>query len=463
MTEIMQETDCDAVDMFCGGGGTSTALVRVMKKRGYNWRLWAINHDPVAIATHKANHPKAIHLQEEMDNLDPRKVVPGGRLKIAVASAECRYHSNAAGGAPINDQSRATAWHILRWAEALYIDNILIENVPEFRQWGPLDKNGKRIKSKKGEIYLSFIDQLRSLGYIVEDRVVCCADYGDATTRRRLFIMCRKEKPIQWPEPSYAAPALVRDLFGERKPWRAAREILDLEDKGKLLSQRKRQLAANTMRRIIRGFFKTNGLPFVLGQQSQAAARSVDSPLPTIATAGGQHLGLATPFLTVYHGEKKDEVRTASIDEPMPTIDTSNRYGLVQPYIVATNHGNDDSRTYSIEKPFPTITTVDAWSLVSPYVVKYYGTGGATKIDEPLDTITTKDRFGLVTPLMLQDEEGTVFLVDFYFRMLKPSELAAATSFPRDYKFEGNRGKQVWQIGNAVPGLTAEALISELI
>lgn len=391
MTEFTQETDCDAVDMFCGGGGTSTALVRVMKKRGYNWRLWAINHDPVAIAIHKANHPKAIHLQEEMDNLDPRKVVPAGRLKIAVASAECRYHSNAAGGAPINDQSRATAWHVLRWAEALWIDNILIENVPEFRQWGPLDKNGKRIKKRKGEIYLSFIEQLRSLGYIVEDRVLCCADYGDATTRRRLFIMCRREKPIRWPEPSHAAPSLTKDLFGERQPWRPAREILDLDDKGQLLSQRKRQLAANTMRRIIRGFFKTNGLPFVLGQQSQASA------------------------------------------------------------------------SYSIEKPFPTITTVDAWSLVSPYVVKYYGTGGSTCIDEPLDTITTKDRFGLVTPLMIQDEDGTTYLVDFYFRMLKPSELAAATSFPREYKFEGTREKVVWQIGNAVPCRTAEALISELI
>lgn len=414
MTEFLQETDCDAVDMFCGGGGTSTALVRVMKKRGYNWRLWAINHDPVAIATHKANHPKAIHLQEEMDNLDPRKVVPGGRLKIAVASAECRFHSNAAGGVPINDQSRATAWHILRWAEALYIDNILIENVPEFRQWGPLDKNKKRIKKLRGQTYLSFLDQLRSLGYIVEDRVICCADYGDATTRRRLFIMCRKENSIQWPEPTHAAPHVAKDLFGERLPWRSAREILDLDDKGQLLSNRKKPLAENTMKRIIKGFFKVNGLPFVLGQQSQAVARSVDSPLPTIATAGA--------------------------------------ISLVQPYIVATNHGNG--------RP---ITTVDAWAMVSPYVVKYYGTGGATKVDEPLDTITTKDRFGLVTPLILEGEDGTVYLVDFYFRMLKPSELSAATSFPPDYEFKGNRGKQVWQIGNAVPGRTAEALIQELI
>jgi len=460
MTELsLQPADrCEAVDMFCGGGGTSTALVRVMKKRGYDWSLTAINHDPVAIATHRANHPKAIHLQENMDNLDPRKVIPGGYLKIAVASAECRFHSNAAGGAPINDQSRATAWHVLRWAEALSIDNILIENVPEFRQWGPLDKNKKRIKRLKGQIYLSFMDQLRSLGYIVEDRVICCADYGDATTRRRLFIMCRKEKPVHWPDPTHAAPNVAHDLFGERRPWRAAREILDLEDKGYLLSERKKPLAINTMKRIIKGFFKTNGLPFVLGQQSQAAARSVDAPLPTIATAGA--ISLVQPFLVKFNRNADG----LSIDEPLPTITAGGQHlGLAQPYIVATNHGDDDSRSYSIEKPFPTITTVDAWAMVNPYVVKYYGTGGTSKIDEPLDTITTKDRFGLVTPLMLEGEDGTVHLVDFYFRMLKPSELAAATSFPPEYEFKGNRGKVVWQIGNAVPGLTAEALISELI
>lgn len=488
-----------ATDLFCGGGGTSTALVRSVRKHGFELELTAINHDETAIATHKANHPFANHIPYSLDVVKPREVIPGGYLDLMVASPECTYHSNAAGGIPVNDQSRATAWHVIHWAEQLYVDNILIENVPEFRNWGPLDKEKKRIKKSKGQIYLQFIEQLRSLGYVVDDRVINCADYGDPTTRKRLFILARREKSIHWPETTHARADIAVDMFGERLPWRAAREILDLEDRGNLVSQRKRPLAENTMRRIIKGFFKTNGLPFITttgGPEGQGRnPRSIDEPLSTILsndrhaivqpylvqfnrhtdgipidqpvptiTAGGQHLGLATPFLTVYHGDtSENSARVAGLDEPLPTIDTSNRFGLVQPYIVAINHGPNDTRSYPIDSPFPTITTVDAWGIAQPYIVKYYGTGAPVSIDQPLDTITTKDRFGLVTPLIVEMPDGTTYLIDFYFRMLKPSELAGASSFPPGYEFKGTREKIVWQIGNAVPGKTAEALIDTLV
>lgn len=36
-------------------------------------------------------------------------------------------------------------------------------------------------------------------------------------------------------------------------------------------------------------------------------------------------------------------------------------------------------------------------------------------------------------------------------------------SFPPDYQFTGRRDDKVKQIGNAVPGMTAEALITSLI
>jgi len=203
--------------------------------------------------------------------------------------------------------------------------------------------------------------------------------------------------------------------------------------------------------------------PYLVQFNQHMDGVSIDQPVPTI-TAGGQHLGLDTPFLTVYHGDTSENgARVASVDDPLPTIDTSNRFGLVQPYVVAVNHGRDDTRSYSIDNPFPTIITVDAWAIAQPYIVKYYGSGSSIRIDQPLDTITTKDRFGLVTPLIIEMTDGTTYLIDFYFRMLKPSELAGASSFPSDYQFMGTREKIVWQIGNAVPGETAEALIDTLV
>ncbi len=161
-----------AADLFCGAGGTSTGLLLAAERLGLNVDLMAINHWEVAIATHSANHPHAVHLCESLDGVDPRKVVPGGRLDLLMASPECTHHSKARGGKPRSDQSRASAWHVLRWAEALHVENILIENVEEFKTWCPLGENGQPIERLKGKTYLAFLAALRSLGYHVSVRVL---------------------------------------------------------------------------------------------------------------------------------------------------------------------------------------------------------------------------------------------------------------------------------------------------
>lgn len=447
-----------AADLFCGAGGTSNGLVHAAKKLGYELDLLAINHWQVAIATHSANYPWATHMCENLDNVDPRKVVPDGHLDLLVASPECTHHSRARGGRPISDQSRASAWHVLRWAEALYIENILIENVPEFMTWGPVDQEGKPVQRLKGKTYLAFIGALESLGYNVDARVVNAADYGDPTTRKRLFIMARRSQPVVWPEPSHAKRD-QKDMYRSVKPWTAAREIIDWTLESASIFSRKKALSPNTMRRIMKGLQKFSGLPFIVGQQSGNAPRSVEDPIMTVTTTS-RGIGLAEPFLVQYHGDSYEGgERVRSVDDPFPTVATNNQLALCEPFIVTLNHGQDDARSYDLGNPMPTVTSVDAWGLVEPFLVKYNGTGGPMSVDDPLDTVTGKDRFGLVIPMA----DGRQAIIDIKFRMLQPHELAAAMSFPHDYQFTGKRDEKVKQIGNAVPGKLAEALITSLI
>jgi len=399
-----------AVDLFAGAGGESTGLVNAADILNFNVELLAINHWEKAIETHAKNHPFARHFCDPIENVDPVKAIPGGRLDLLWASPECTHHSNARGGRPKNDQSRATAWLILKWLQELYVDRVIIENVPEFTSWGPLGANGKSLKSGKGKIFEAYIQSLRSLGYKVDWRVLVAADYGDPTTRKRLFIQAvRGKKKIAWPMPTHSRTI---DMFTS-KSWVPARDIIDWDIPGKSIFTRKKPLAENTLKRIEAGILKYWGEyaePFLIILRGQSSTRNINLPLPTV-TASGAHYGLIEPFITRYNGGID---RNHSLDDPLPVIDASNRYGIVEPFLV-----------------------------------KYYGQSLAHSIGMPLDTVTTKDRYALI--------DGNPYQMDIRFRMLLPHELAAAQGFPKEYWFSGNRSDQVKQIGNAVPcGLARE-------
>ena len=494
-----------AVDLFCGAGGTSTGLLAAAASLGRTVNLTAVNHWTTAINSHTLNHPTVKHICEPVENLWPPNVVPGRHLDLLCASCECTFHSNARGGGPCNEQSRSQPWQIVRWITDLHIDNVLMENVPEFQHWGPLNRRTlKPLKSKRGTFFKAFLKALSNHGYQVEWRIQNAADYGDATNRRRLILMAtRTARPgLCWPEPSHGP--------GRAKPYKTAREIIDWNLKGKSIFDRKKALSPNTLKRIAAGLKIFGGEaaePFLVilngttDRQINTTVRSADEPLGPIA-GNGSHHGLVEPFLVNYHGQHKDQARRERVnrvDVPLPTVDCSNRLGLVEPFIShLTHHGS--RRPHSVGEPLPTVTgahrgelglvqpicsgavpapilvqtdqtgagghccqTIDTplrtvvskqnLGLVQPFVVKYYGTGRAHGVDQPLDTVTTKDRFLLVEP----KTDRVIAELDILFRMLQPHELSAAHSFPADYKFTGTKGDQTKQVGNSVPVQLARA------
>ena len=390
-------------DLFCGAGGTSTGAAQAVEALGFKLRLTAVNHWERAVATHTANHPTARHLCASVDSLNPRHLFGEGELDILWASPECTHHSRARGGRPMQDQSRATAWCVTRWSEALRPSIVMVENVPEFQEWGPLDSRGKPVDGRKGETFTAWIQTLRSIGYRVDWRILCAADYGDPTTRRRLFVQAvRGRRRIVWPEPTHAPDS---DLFG-RPRWRSAAEaVIDWSIPAPRIDERKRPLAPKTMARILEGLSRYGGKPFVVAMEHGGRTVAADAPMPTVTCAKGGAMGVA--------------------------------YLLPQ---------QSDGRLRPASEPAPTVAAAGAIALV----VEYYGNGQARPATEPLPTVTCNDRFALVQG----DARG------IGFRMLQPHELAAAQGFPRHYQFKGTKTEQVRQIGNAVPCGISRALVT---
>lgn len=407
------------VDMFCGGGGESTGLISAAHEYDFDVNMSAINHWERAIETHAANYPFAEHRCENVQHIQPQTLKASKKTDLMWASPGCQHFSTARGGKPRSEDMRSPAWEVLRFAEELRPKRIIIENVPEFRTWGPLDSEGKIIKECKGQTFNAFISGLKSLNYIVDWQVLCAADYGAPTSRKRLFIQAvRKDcgKQIIWPEPTNVEGG---NLILPN--WHCAAEIIDWSIPSQVISQRKKPLAAATMRRIEYGkkeFWGDAAVPFIARLYGQSKAESIEKPLSTISCSGAHHM-LITPFISAI-GQTSARQRNRKLSEPLSTICTKQEH-----------------------------------CLVSPMLIQYYGNGHAVSIKEPIPTLTTRDRYALVGT----DKYG----IDLGFRMLQPKELAAATGFPEDYIFTGTKVEVVKQIGNAVPPNFAKAMFSQIL
>jgi DNA (cytosine-5)-methyltransferase 1 len=329
-------TTIKAADLFCGAGGASTGLVRACAALGLKLDLLAVNHWPIAVETHSANHPTVRHLCESVERIDPRVVVPGGRLHLLLAGPECTHFSTARGGRPVNPQSRASAWHILKWAQELYIDTILIENVPEFRTWGPIGADMKPLKSKRGETYRAFLTALQ---------VARLPRRGPHPQRRGLRGPDDAPAPLHHGAPRAAsgggpgqsrrtARADSRRSMGARSAG-AARDVIDWSISGKSIFHRKRPLKPATIARILAGLRKFGGpelQPFLVLMEHGGRLGSVDRPLPTITTAKGGAIGVAQPFLVRFKGTSPSHLSASAkdVDAPVPTMTAEGgQFGIV--------------------------------------------------------------------------------------------------------------------------------------
>lgn len=408
------------VDLFSGCGGVTTGRVQALDELGIPHRGYAINHSPWAVATMRANHPNVTTLEMDLMAAVPAKVVPQWRIDHLHASPTCTHFSRAKGGRPRSEQLRSQPDIVFRWLDEHYVPSVSVENVPEFVDWGPLNTEGYPIASKKGACFRAWIAGLEARNYIVSWRVVNCADYGDATSRRRFFLKAVKRgsgKP-NWPWPTHAEnPKPEPDLWGRvQQKWRGVKECLDLSDTGKSIFARRNPLAPNTLKRIAAGAEKYWGIdikPFVVRFNRNCDAEGIDAPLSCI-TCSGTHHALCTPNVVDHFngGEAQD-----------------------------------------VERPIGAQTTHDRYSVVTPLVLGQQGGAACRPIDEPCPTVACA---GMIRGIFPQLADGRI--VDIRMRMLKPEELAAAHSFPADYIITGNRSQKVRQIGNSVPVRTAKAM-----
>jgi len=422
------------IDCFAGGGGASVGIEMAL---GRPVDL-AINHDPESIRIHLVNHPQTLHLTEDIFKVDLQKYARGRHVALMWASPDCTQFSKAKGGKPRLSGIRMLPWAVYKHCKNPNIrpDVLILENVEEIQQWGPLDENGYPIKERMGESYWQFINAMKSLGYEFESRELVAADYGAPTTRKRWYAIFRRDgRPIVWPEQTH---------FRDREPrWLQCGDYIDWSNLGKSIFDRKKPLAEATQRRIANGIKKY----------------IIDNPHPYIVRDKA-----ALAYMIQYHGEQKaGDSRGQRLDEPIKTIDTSNRYGLVTAFI--TKFYKTCVGQGCVE-PIHTITTSPGhFGLVSAFLVKYYGIGCGQPLDSPLATITTKDRFGLVNVILEISGEKYV-IADIHLRMLQPEELKLMQGFPKDYIIDRDsewkkypKSEQVARIGNSVVPIVAKALV----
>lgn len=412
------------VDNFAGGGGASTGIEMAT---GYSVDI-AINHDPEAIKMHKANHPNTKHYCENVWAVDPVKACNGHPVGLAWFSPDCKHFSKAKGGKPKDKNIRGLAWVACRWAGLVRPRVIMLENVEEFKTWGPLGRRHHPIKAKQGETFQKFVQQLTDLGYEVQFRELIAADYGAPTMRKRFFMIARCDgKPIVWPEPTHAPADSEEVKAGLKKPYVGAYTQLDFslpcpsifdtseEIKEKYGIRAVRPLAQKTMDRIARGFIKfilNNPKPFIIqcNHGGERRPNDIREPMPTIT---GKHgYGIVEPYMVQIGQTGFAKDRSKDVREPLTTIVSKNEHCLIEPTLApymgtnTTNHPGGNCKD-----PIHTITTGNQQCLISPTLIQYHsetskdGVRGQA-IKDPIMTVDSSNRYGLVASFLHKYYDG---------------------------------------------------------
>lgn len=430
------------IDNFAGGGGASTGIEMAI---GRSVDI-AINHDPDAIAMHKANHPATKHYCEDVWQVDPIKACAGNPVALAWFSPDCTHFSRAKGGKPVDKNIRGLAWVTVKWAALVRPKVIMLENVPEIQTWGPLGANSKPDKAHTGETFDGFIRSLTTgldkkhpafaemcsaleiepdsdlagrisagLGYDLEYRVLRSCDYGAPTTRTRFYMIARCDgRPIVWAEATHAPKDSEAVRQGRKLPYHTAAECIDWSMPAQSIFERKKPLAENTMRRIARGIQKfviDNPEPFIVTVNHSGEGfrgQSTDEPLGTITAKNGY--GVITPTIMCNNTNNVG----ASVEAPLPTVTTGNRNYLVAPSIVPIGYGEREGqapRVNKVDEPLGTVVSSSKHYLVAPTLIQYHSETAkeevrGQEVSEPLMTVDTSPRYALSAAHIMKNYAG---------------------------------------------------------
>ncbi|PSH43226.1 DNA methyltransferase [Yersinia pseudotuberculosis] len=434
------------VDNFAGGGGASTGIEMAT---GRSVDI-AINHDPNAIAMHTTNHPDTLHYCESVFDIDPVAATAGRPVGLAWFSPDCRHFSKAKGSKPVKKEILGLAWILIRWGLAKKPRVVMLENVEEFKTWGPLltaeDGTEHPDPARAGETFAAFVAMLTTgidaehpalqeccevlgidinsidakrlqagLGYVVDHKELRASDYGAPTIRKRFFMVMRCDGlPVVWPEPTHGDPKLLEVQSGHRKPWRTAAECIDWSIPCPSIFDRKKPLAENTLKRIARGiqrFVMDNPTPFIVKCNHTSSKTTYDcfrgqpliDPLQAITKTPG--FSLVTPIIarigqTGFGGDRM----AYEVGKPLTTITSKAEHLLVAP-IIAREFGN--SVGHVVDDPSGTITAGGGGKsrLVSAFLAKHFGgnyTGSGADLNQPAHTVTTVDHHALVTSNLIK-------------------------------------------------------------
>ncbi|MFH3178633.1 DNA cytosine methyltransferase [Klebsiella aerogenes] len=441
------------VDNFAGGGGASTGIELAI---GRSVDI-AINHDPNAVAMHTTNHPDTLHYCESVYSVRPKVATAGRRVGLAWFSPDCRHFSKAKGAKPVEKAIRGLAWIVIRWALDVGPRVMMLENVEEFKTWGPLLAAEMRPDPERvGETFRAFVGMLTTgipvnhpalaecceflelspdsdqakrliagLGYDVDYRELRACDYGAPTIRKRFFMVMRRDgQPIVWPAATHGDPKSPAVISGKLAPWRTAAECIDWSIPAPSIFGRKKPLAENTLRRIARGiqrFVIDSAEPFIVkcnhtttkGQYDCFRGQELGAPLQTITKKLGYALAVPTlaPFMAG-NGGSEYQAKPRPLDKPAHTILKESRACVVAP-VIARQFGS--SIGHRADVPNATITAGGGGKsqLVTPTLIQMgYGERHGQEprvlqLGNPLGTVTAGgNKFATVSAFLAKHYGG---------------------------------------------------------
>ena len=392
------------VDNFAGGGGASLGIEMALGRAVDI----AVNHCKSALAMHEFNHPATKHFCESVWKIDPVLACGGNPVGLAWFSPDCRHFSRAKGSKPVSRKIRCLAWIVIRWARKVKPRLIMLENVREFQDWGPLLKDAEGNEypdpNRKGESFRRWIAELKRCGYQVEHRVLNAADYGAPTHRRRLFVIARSDgKAIKWPKPTHGP--------GKRKPWRTAAECIDWSLPCLSIFDRKKPLADKTLRRIalgIKRYVLDNPKPFIVPvtHAGERKNHSIDEPLPVVTAAHRGELALVAANVVRIGQTSNNSPKSNAADEPLTTITSKAEHLLVAANLVGVGGPEGSAEPRAVDRPKGTVLPRDRSALVSALLTKHYGGVVGHELNKPVGTVTSVDHHALTTAHLVKMNHG---------------------------------------------------------